>query len=331
MSSQTVTVDSFIRAETDGYFATPVRQAGGVGAFFHYREPMPIDHQTVVRANRDTLYSAALIDLDAGPATVTIPEAGDRFISVMVIDQDHYVPAVFYAAGEHVIDAGLVPTRYAMLGVRILVDPADPADIAAVHALQDGLRISPEGAGAFEPPDWDDVSRTVVRDALIVLSNTLSDTSGMFGPRGTVDPIRHLIGTASAWGGNPEKDATYFPVTPEHNDGTMVYRLTVGDVPVDGFWSIAVYNAQGYFEPNERDVYSVNSITAAREDDGTVVIQFGGEADDAANVLPISPGWNYWVRLYRPQNAILTGGWTFPHAVPVEEDPQPRMATPRRQ
>ena len=40
------------------------------------------------------------------------------------------------------------------------------------------------------------------------------------------------------------------------------YRLTVRDVPVDGFWSISVYNADGFFEPNERGAYSVNNITA---------------------------------------------------------------------
>jgi hypothetical protein len=31
---------------------------------------------------------------------------------------------------------------------------------------------------------------------------------------------------------------------------------------VDGFWSISVYNADGFFEPNERGAYSVNNITA---------------------------------------------------------------------
>lgn len=83
-----VTVDNFIRAESDVYFTTPVKQAGGTGKFFHYREPMSIDHQTVIRANRDTLYSAAIVDLDAGPVTVTLPDGGQRFRSLIVINQD---------------------------------------------------------------------------------------------------------------------------------------------------------------------------------------------------------------------------------------------------
>jgi hypothetical protein len=60
--------------------------------------------------------------------------------------------------------------------------------------------------------------------------------------------VRHLIGAASAWGGNPERDALYLNVVPAKNDGTTAYKLNVNNVLVDGFWSISVYNADGYFE-----------------------------------------------------------------------------------
>jgi hypothetical protein len=49
-----------------------------------------------------------------------------------------------------------------------------------------------------------------------------------------VDPVRHLIGTASAWGLNPDKDAIYLNVTPVKHDGATTYKLNVpGNVPVD--------------------------------------------------------------------------------------------------
>jgi hypothetical protein len=83
-------------------------------------------------------------------------------------------------------------------------------------------------------------------------------------------------------------------------------------VPVDGFWSITVYNADGYFERNPRGAYSVNNITAARNDDGSVTVRFGGDGDLERNSLPIAEGWNYLVRLYRPRPEILSGAWTFP-------------------
>jgi hypothetical protein len=73
-----VTADNFTRAETDSYFANIVKSAGGVGRFFHRREIEPIDNQIVIRGNRDTVYSAAVFDLDAGSVTVTLPHAGAR-------------------------------------------------------------------------------------------------------------------------------------------------------------------------------------------------------------------------------------------------------------
>ena len=86
----------------------------------------------------------------------------------------------------------------------------------------------------------------------------------------------------------------------------------MGAVPVDGFWSISVYNAAGYFEPNDRDAYSVNNITAAPNDDGTITVHFGGCGDDRRNCLPISDGWDYTVRLHQPRPEVLDGSWTFP-------------------
>jgi hypothetical protein len=118
------------------------------------------------------------------------------------------------------------------------------------------------------------------------------------------------------WGGNNEKDATYLNVTPSKNDGSTVHTLTVKDVPVDAFWSISVYNAQGYFEKNQFDAYNLNSITAKKGADGSVTIQFGGCDGKVANCLPIMPGWNYLVRLYRQRKEILDGSWKFPEAQP---------------
>jgi hypothetical protein len=140
----------------------------------------------------------------------------------------------------------------------------------------------------------------------------------MFGPKDQVDPVRHLIGTATGWGGNPEKDAMYLTVMPSKNDGTTVYKLTVRDVPVDGFWSISVYNAKGYFEKNQYDAYTLNNITAVKNADGSVTIQFGGCNGKIPDCLPITPGWNYWVRLYRPRAEILNGSWKFPEAQPAQ-------------
>jgi hypothetical protein len=309
-----VTVDNFRRAESDMYFARFVND-GGFGKFKHERELAPIDRQTVIRLNRDTLYSFGVFDLDAGPITVTLPDAGKRYMAVQVIDQNHYVPDVFYAPGTHTLSKETIGTRYVCLAIRTFVNPNDAADMKAVHALQDAIKVEQAAVGAFEIPEWDQPSLTKVRDALLAVAtaNGGIDSARMFGRKAEVDPVQHLIGTAAGWGGNPPNAALYAGAEPEFNDGKTVYRLTVEDVPIDGFWSVSVYNKQGYFERNERNAYTVNNVTAKPNADGSVTIQFGGD-EGAPNCIPITPGWNYVVRMYRPRKEILDGTWKFPEA-----------------
>jgi hypothetical protein len=48
-----------------------------------------------------------------------------------------------------------------------------------------------------------------------------------------------------------------------------------------------------------------------------VTIQFGGD-ESVPNCIPIMPGWNYVVRMYRPRKVILDGTWKFPEAQAVK-------------
>jgi hypothetical protein len=309
-----VTVDNFVRAESDLAFAKVVK-GDGFGKFNHGRELSPLDNQLVARQNRDTLYSTAVFDMKAGDVTITLPDPGKRFMTLMTIDEDHYVVEVVYGEGRHTYTPKKAGTRYLFAAIRILVDPADPKDVQQVHQLQDAIKVDqPGGPGRFEVPRWDPVSQKKVRDALLVLNETLPDLRKAGGQRGEVDPVRHLIATASAWGLNPDKDAMYLNVTPKQNDGKTIHKLTVKDVPVDAFWSISVYNKEGYFEKNEHNAYTLNNLTAKKNEDGSVSVQFGGWDGNTPNCLPITPGWNYIVRLYRPRDEILSGKWTFPQA-----------------
>ncbi len=311
-----VTVDNFVRAESDNYLAINAREAG-IGKLGHRREPASIDHQTVIRLNRDTLYSFGVFDLAAGPVTVTLPNAGKRFMSMQIINEDHYVPFVAYDHQPHTLTEKSVGTRYVIIAIRTFVDPNDPKDLDEVHKLQDAIKVSQKDAGKLELPNWDQASLKQIRDALLVLAGHTEGFKHAFGARGQVDPIRHLIGTAAGWGGNPDKDATYIGAAVPKNDGTTVYRLHVKDVPVDAFWSVSVYNAAGYFEKNAYNAYSLNDVTAQKGPDGAVTIQFGGCDGKIPNCLPIMAGWNYTVRLYRPRAEILSGKWKFPNPEPA--------------
>lgn len=312
-----VTTDNFVRAETDLCFGNMIKE-GGLGQFFHNREPTPLDQQVIVRMNRDTIYSSAVFDLGAAPVTITVPDPGDRFMSMMIMDEDEYVLTVLYRAGRYTYSWDMIGTRYLCVIVRTFVDPGDPADLKKVHALQDAIKVEQKSPGEFETPNWDPASQKDVREALAVLGRHLPDSKNVFGTKGRVDPMRHMIGAAMGWGGNPEEDAIYMVTTPSQNDGRTPHRLRVKDVPVDGFWSVTVYNKDGYFEKNSLNAYSFNNITAKKDADGGVTIQFGGDMSKACNYLPITPGWNYTVRMYRPRAEVLSGQWHFPEAQPIQ-------------
>lgn len=314
-ASEVVTVDSFVRAETDSTFGRYVNM-GAFGKLLHIRQPTPVEKQDVIRMNRDTLYSMGVFDLST-PLTIVKPDSNGRFQSMMVISQDHSMLPIEHGAGEFTLTQEKVGTRYALVLMRTFIDANDPVDIEAANALQDKIAVRQETPGKFEIPDWDEPSLKKVRDAINVLAATRTSAKGMFGDKAKLNPLSHLLGTAFGWGGNPEEAAVYGNAVPAKNDGKTPYRVTVKDVPVDGFWSITVYNKDGFMEKNAQNVYSYNNVTAKKNADGGITINFGG-GPDAINNLPITPGWNYIVRMYQPKQEVIDGLWNFPKAQPVE-------------
>jgi hypothetical protein len=314
-ASELVTVDNFVRAETDMTLDRYVK-LGAFGKFIHIRQPTPIDKQDIVRMNRDTLYSVGVFDLTA-PVSIIKPNSAGRFQSMMVINQDHSMLPIEHGASTFAFTQDQIGTRYVIVLFRTFVDANDPSDIKAANALQDKIAVRQDNPGKFEIPEWDEATLKKVRDAIKVLAATRTNASGMFGDKAKLDPISHLLGTAYGWGGNPEEAAMYDNVVPDKNDGKTPYAVTVKDVPVDGFWSITVYNKDGYMEKNDKNVYSYNNVTAQKNADGSITINFG-VGSNAINNLPITPGWNYIVRMYQPKQELISGSWKFPKAQPVK-------------
>ena len=128
-----------------------------MNVLLHHREPASIGDQPVIRQNRDTLYSSAIVDISES-ATLTLPDAGDRYLSVMIVNNDHYINDVLHAAGDHELTVDRYDTDYVLVAVRTLVDPNDPADLDAVHALQDQMTLQARSARPFVMPDYDKAS-----------------------------------------------------------------------------------------------------------------------------------------------------------------------------
>jgi hypothetical protein len=310
-----VTIDNFARAASDIELDKYVTLAGGINRFYHFREPTPVDKQPTIRMNRDTLYSTAVVDISEG-ATLTLPEVGERYMSAMIVNQDHYINKVFHGGGTYTLDMEIFDTPYVIVYMRTLVDADDPEDVAAVNTIQDKMQIEAASAHPFVLPDYDEEAYEALVARLGALLPFADGIKGTFGTRENVIPIRHLIGTAVGWDGLPETEAMYPANVPNLPVGE--YKIEVpAEVPVGAFWSVSLYNASGFFEKNAIDGYVVNSIMGARNEDGSMTVHFGGCDDGRVNCLPIMEGWNYVVRLYQPGPEILDGSWTFPDVEPA--------------
>ncbi|MEM8574324.1 MAG: DUF1214 domain-containing protein [Pseudomonadota bacterium] len=314
-TNQLVTPQNYIRAEVDFSFADFQKNAGGkVNEFFYITQPTPLDKQTVVRMNRDTLYAGAVVDTEGG-ATVTIPEfPDDRYFSVYVIDNDHYAPKVFYEPGTHKISDD---TKYVALVQRIqLKNPADEKDVSLVNELQEKITINATSADLFPKPKWD-------RDSMLALRAQYEKEFQKFdqyepdwmGPRGQVNEKTRHLGVAGAWGLFPEKDAVYINYTGP-SDPSQCYMATYEVPENDAFWSITVYGNDGFMKTDNN---IVNDRNVELNDDGTFIVYFGSEerCGDKPNRVDITEGWNFLMRVYRPGLSVLDRTYKLPEVKQV--------------
>jgi len=304
-----VTASNYVRAESDFQMKGYIKSFNCFGKFHHSRQPYDVDKQVTVRGNRDTLYSFGVFDL-ASPLTITLPDTKGRYQSLMVVNQDHSIAAA-YGPKTVTLTQDKVGTRYVILTVRTFADPNDEADMKKAFQLQDAVGVKQADIGKFDVPNWKKEEVEQMRDTINVVSSVVTDSSKIFGKKEELDPVYWMLGAALGWGGLPAEAATYVNVFPEKNDGKTPYTLTVKDVPVDAFWSVTLYDDKGWMPVNEYNAYSFNNFTAKKAKDGSITIHFGGDPK-ADNFLPIVPGWNYLVRMYKPKKEILDGSWTFP-------------------
>ena len=232
-----------------------------MNAWVHLRQPTPLDQQTVIRMNRDTLYSLGIVDISEG-ASVTIPDSSGRYMTVMVINEDGYLNRVFHDPGEHPLTVEEFGSTFVLVAARTLADPTDPGDLAVAHRLQDGLTITALANRPWSTGQYNKASYEATKKPLLELGQGLHDSKRTFGPKEHVDPVRFLIGLAGGFGGLPEDEAFYAIKAQPLPVGR--FRLTVKDPPLDGFWSVSIYNKDGYFQENEYDLMGLGHSNGDR-------------------------------------------------------------------
>ncbi|SDQ57109.1 DUF1254 domain-containing protein [Flagellimonas zhangzhouensis] len=308
-SIKEVTADTFIRAETDNMYTQMIKNAGGTNQFFHFRTPTPLDNQTVIRMNRDVLYSGGVFDSKDG-LEITFPEMPDsRYASIYILDNDHYVQDIFYKSGNYIVKGN---TRFLYIIVRIQVFNAkDASEIEMVNDLQNQFMVTSISNQPFPDFEWDTNSLDSLRNVYNKESANYASWKGMMGKRGTVDEETRHIAAAAAWGLLPEEAATYLNYKPQKSSKDKCYTATYLVPDNDGFWSITVYGDDGYIKTEN---CLLNGSNVVLNNDNTFTVHYGSEevCGDAPNRLDAPNGWNILFRIYRPGESVLNGSFTLP-------------------
>ena len=312
----TVNEENLVQVEFIAQSKRLLERSGGINKFFTWRKPTEIDKQTIIRMNRDTLYMMGVFDISQD-VTITAPDVGDRYMTFMPINEHGYVNTVFYGSGKHTFTKDQIGSNYMFLLVRIFVDAASEEDVKAVNALQDQITVNAPSNIAYDPPAYNEDDYKKFYKKMVAASANIADATHCFGAKDDVIPKKFRICAIIGFAGLPTQYAFYDNVFPKLPVGE--YQLTVKDVPVRAFWSISLYNADGYFEKNDLGAYNMNSVTSKPNPDGSITVHFGGCEDKRPNCLPITKGWNYVVRMYEPDPAIINYKWRFPASNPTKK------------
>jgi hypothetical protein len=313
-----VTDENYGQAESEIIFldyVTKIEAAtntNGVGVFLHLKAGADPKDRTIMRINFDTIYSTAIVDLTED-AVLTMPDTDGRYQSAWIITDEHYNPMAFVKPGTYTLTQENVGRRYAMIAMRTQANTADPADLAIANALQEQLQLEQKDKGSYVVANnWDMEEILAMRAKYQEIGKNEGITSEvMFGKKGEVPLKEHNVGTAMGWGGFTPERAVYPSIYAKNAEPQT---LTLKDVPAGAFWSITVYDAEGY---PQGDVYNINSAFAVPNEDGSFTIHFGGDKN-AVNYMDVFEGWNLALRIYEPTEAYFNGEWTMPELEIVE-------------
>jgi hypothetical protein len=204
---------------------------------------------------------------------------------------------------------------------RIGIEPGKSFDIEKVPpAVKKGLENAPEAGQKLM--DWK--VATLARVVNQWSMNT--DTMGVYGNY----YLKRSIVAQLGLGANLPEDAIY-PLNLGDDqgrplDGSSKYTIHFGKdatPPVRAFWSITLYDSEGFQVANSLNRFAVSSWMPFKYNaDGSLDLYFQNESpgkDKEANWLPAPKGpFNLTMRLYSPQSDALTGRWNPPAVTKVQ-------------
>lgn len=287
-----VTQDNFPQAYTNLRFGALLSKTGGINKFLEM--PVPSSDpakQFVVRMNRDTFYSVAVVDMSSGSAYLTIPQTDD-YVTIQVVDENHETQPMIYGSGRHKITA---KTDFAFVVVRSLDDDA-----------RRNLVLEAGSANPFTVKKWDMASfKNVDTAGNIDFSNGYDQAKSFSNSESGQTAYDNYVGAAGGWGGAMVEDNIY--QTSTYFAANSCYSATFKDPKAEFFWSATVYNGDGRMF---NDVAHLSSeMDLEKNSDGTYTLHFGCEGK--VNNIPTTEGnttgkFNVLFRHYGPSEMVST-------------------------
>jgi hypothetical protein len=283
----------------------------GINKFLHKRKLTPTDNQPVVRMNRDTYYSFAVIDVSKG-ATVTMPVIPEgKYISVQPITEDHRIEPMLYGAGTFKLSTHTGKHIY----IVVRLDSTFSEKEAAKY--QDQMRIDAKSSTLFKAEPVDKKSFETVENNLkakvagILKRDGKEATFGMFtSPSDTSNKMftqeKYEVGAAIGWGGAQIVDNIY-ELSPNYPDN-VCHQATFQDPKDKAFWSITVYDKEGFMF---NDFANLSSNTATPNADGTYTLSFGCGENAVNNIETKNDSgvFNLAVRHYQVSDFVRVDGY----------------------
>ncbi len=310
-----MTAKEYIRTESLSFFKTFVDRAG-INNFSHFKGLSKAEDKWVVSPNNDTVYSIAVVNTEEG-FTLTIPEIDDRFLSIQIIDENHFTPYYLYGGGTYEFSSEDFSTKYVAVGIRTGTNATEEDIKHIIDVLQPQYQINNAKDGwDIENLDFD--TMVDIREQLIPYYELLPSTAGcMVKERNLVtDEWKFVLATAGAWGLSANENAMYAIYAPNLK-ADKVYSATYTQPEVDAFWSITIYDEDKYLISNEHNI--INSSNVKLNEDGTFTVYFvpKGMTFEGENVLWVEDNWNFLMRAYRP-NVESFNNYQMPNLTPVD-------------
>jgi len=166
--------------------------------------------------------------------------------------------------------------------------------------------------------------KKIVKDAL--KSGRYLGTSPSNGANWGYDYLSRLATAKSNMYDNAPQETRYiytdFDSTNQRLNGAHTYTVTFAPgqtPPVDGFWSLTLYNKEHLFAPNSLGRYSLGTKSKSMKEnpDGSLTIYVQNsspQTERETNWIPAPPGdFSLYIRAYWPRAEITEGTWIPPH------------------